>query len=98
MTRTIPRVGGEKHLELNEVRDIWSQMNKKIRKSHSDKPDFDTEFIRLREVTGNDKILSDACEVCESVYKILEETDKAYCTKEFSRSRKNGYPFFLDYI
>lgn len=79
MTQIIPRVDGEKHLELNEVRDIWSQMNKKIRKSHSDKSELDTEFIRLREVTGNYKILSDACELCESVYKILEETDKTYC-------------------
>lgn len=79
MTRIIPRVDGEKHLELNEVRDIWSQMNKKIKKSHTDKPDLDTELIRLREVTGNYKILSDACETYESVYKILEETDKAYC-------------------
>lgn len=75
-TPIVARVHGENHPELTVVRDIFADMNVKI-KSEED-ADLTSEFKSLREVTSNYEVPADGCEAYTETYELLEEADKAY--------------------
>lgn len=77
-TPVVDRVHGSNHPEFHEVKDIWFQINDKTEEAGSDKPELDTEFSRLREITSNYEVPGDVCETYEAVYNMLEEVDTAY--------------------
>jgi len=77
-TLAITRAHGQNHPEVFEVRDLFKTMNKKTRKAKKSKPNLDTEFVRLREITNHYTIPSDACEAYTAVYTMLSEVDEAY--------------------
>ncbi|MFO8069532.1 MAG: iron-sulfur cluster repair di-iron protein, ric [Alkalibacterium sp.] len=75
---TVPltRAHGKNHPEVFDVHELFQTMNAKV--NGSDKPDLDKEFKRLREVTNNYALPTDACETYEAVYSMLSEADEAY--------------------
>lgn len=74
----VAKVHGPNHPEFHDVKKVFDEMNAKIKKAGSDKPELDNEFKKLREITANYKVPSDACEAYEAVYNMLEEVDAAY--------------------
>ncbi|WP_462421676.1 hypothetical protein [Salinicoccus sp. Marseille-QA3877] len=75
-TPIVARVHGENHPELTVVRDIFADMNVKIRSEED--ADLTSEFKSLREVTSNYEVPADGCEAYTETYELLEEADKAY--------------------
>ena len=75
-TPIVARVHGEKHPELAEVRDIFADMNGKIKSAED--PDLTLEFKSLREITSNYEVPADGCEAYTETYELLEEADRAY--------------------
>lgn len=75
-TPIVARVHGENHPELAEVRDIFADMNDKVKVSQD--ADLTSEFKSLREVTSNYEVPADGCEAYTETYELLEEADKAY--------------------
>ncbi|OJF91852.1 iron-sulfur cluster repair di-iron protein, ric [Alkalibacterium sp. 20] len=75
-TLPLTRAHGENHPEVFDVRELFQTMNTKVK--DSDKPDLDKEFKRLRKVTNNYELPTDACETYEAVYTMLSEADEAY--------------------
>ena len=77
-TPIVNRVHGENHPEFHEVKVLWDNIYKKSETADTEKPELDTEFQRLREVTANYTVPGDVCESYEAVYNMLEEVDTAY--------------------
>ena len=77
-TPIVDRVHGENHPEFHKVKDLWDEIHAKTQSSDTEKPELDSEFTRLREVTNNYEVPSDVCESYEAVYNMLEEVDTAY--------------------
>lgn len=73
----VERVHGGSHREFYDVRKIFDKISAKI-KAGSEKPDLDSEFKRLREITDNYTVPNDVCESYEAVYNMLAELDEAY--------------------
>ena len=74
----VERVHGGSHPEFHDVRRIFDEINEKIKKAGSQKPELDTEFKELRKVTDNYTVPDDVCESYEAVYNMLAELDEAY--------------------
>lgn len=77
-TPIVDRVHGKNHPEFHEVKDLWNAIQEKTKVAGETKPDLDSEFKRLREITNNYAIPDDVCESYEAVYNMLEEVDEAY--------------------
>ena len=77
-TPIVNRVHGENHPEFHEVKVLWDNIYKKSETAGTEKPELDTEFQRLREVTDHYTVPGDVCESYEAVYNMLEEVDTAY--------------------
>jgi regulator of cell morphogenesis and NO signaling len=77
-TPIVDRVHGDNHPEFHEVKNLWEQIHEKTEATDAEKPELDTEFSRLREITDNYTVPGDVCESYEAVYNMLEEVDAAY--------------------
>lgn len=77
-TPIVDRVHGDNHPEFHDVKAQWDSILEKTNEAGSDKPDLDSEFSKLREVTNNYTVPSDVCESYEAVYNMLEVVDAAY--------------------
>lgn len=77
-TPILARVHGRGHPELAEVRDIFQEMNDKVKKQANNEVDLSTQFERLRTITDNYAVPSDGCGTYLETYNMLEEADKAY--------------------
>lgn len=74
----VDRVHGSHHPEFHHVRRVFEELNHKVKAAGVDKPNLDSEFKELREVTSNYAVPGDVCESYEAVYKMLSELDEAY--------------------
>jgi iron-sulfur cluster repair protein YtfE (RIC family) len=74
----VERVHGENHPEFHDVSKLFNEINAKVKKTRSEKPDLDNEFKQLREITDNYTVPDDVCESYEAVYNMLAEIDEAY--------------------
>lgn len=74
----VARVHGEHHPEFHDVHKIFDEINAKVKKAESEKPELENEFKQLREITDNYTVPGDVCESYEAVYNMLSEVDKAY--------------------
>ncbi|HHT43498.1 MAG TPA: iron-sulfur cluster repair di-iron protein, ric [Firmicutes bacterium] len=74
----VDRVHGEHHPEFHEVRRLYEAIKAKIIAAGSEKPELDSEFAQLRQVTGGYTVPGDVCESYEAVYNMLAELDEAY--------------------
>ncbi len=74
-TPVLAKVHGQSHPELSEVRDLVKSLTGKIKNNDRD---LQTEFTRLKEITGNYEVPADGCETYEAVYSMLRELDEAY--------------------
>lgn len=77
-TLAITRAHGKNHPEAFEVRDLFTTIQEKTKKSGANKPNLDVEFMQLRDVTNDYAIPGDVCETYAAVYNMLSETDQAY--------------------
>ncbi|HZW68012.1 MAG TPA: iron-sulfur cluster repair di-iron protein, ric [Pseudogracilibacillus sp.] len=80
-TAAITRAHGESHPEAFRVRELFVELQRKVRTANKHKPALKEEFIKLREVTDHYKIPHDVCETYAKVYKMLAELDTAYQEK-----------------
>ena len=86
-TPIVDRVHGENHPEFHKVKELWEKIQEKTEASGSKKPELDTEFTKLREITNNYMVPDDVCESYEAVYNMLEEIDAAYYDKSIGGGR-----------
>lgn len=77
-TTAITRAHGKNHPEAFDVRELYTRVEAKVMAAGADHPDLDSEFEKLREVTGNYTVPGDVCGTFEAVYKFLEEADNLY--------------------
>lgn len=77
-TVAITRAHGKNHPEAFKVRELFETVNEKTKEAGTAKPNLDTEFTQLREITDNYTIPGDVCETYAAVYNMLSETDQAY--------------------
>lgn len=77
-TPIVARVHGGTHPEFHQVKDLWDEIRDKTQAAETKKPELNTEFTKLREVTDNYSVPADVCESYEAVYNMLEEVDHAY--------------------
>ena len=77
-TTAITRAHGKNHPEAFDVRELYTQVEKKVMAAGSERPDLDSEFEKLREITSNYTVPGDVCGTFEAVYKFLEEADHLY--------------------
>lgn len=77
-TPVLARVHGAGHPELDEVRDLFAEMNKKVEQDGVDQVDLTEEFNKLREITSDYQVPSDGCETYEATYQMLAKADQAY--------------------
>lgn len=74
----VARVHGGNHPEFHDVRKLFNEVNTKVKKARSEKPNLDNEFKQLREITDNYTVPGDVCGSYEAVYNMLAEVDEAY--------------------
>lgn len=74
----VARVHGGSHPEFHEVRRVFDQINAKIVEAGAQKPELNSEFEELREITDDYTVPGDVCESYEAVYIMLSELDEAY--------------------
>jgi iron-sulfur cluster repair protein YtfE (RIC family) len=74
----VERVHGGSHPEFHDVRQVFDQIKAKTKGAGSGKPELDTEFKQLRQITDNYTVPGDVCESYAAVYNMLAELDKAY--------------------
>lgn len=74
----VERVHGGSHPEFHDVRQVFDQIKAKTKGAWSGKPELDTEFKQLRQITDNYTVPGDVCESYAAVYNMLAELDKAY--------------------
>ncbi|HBG02458.1 MAG TPA: iron-sulfur cluster repair di-iron protein, ric [Firmicutes bacterium] len=74
----VARVHGGSHPEFHNVKSVFEQLRTKIQAAGSDKPQLDSEFQELRQITDNYTVPGDVCESYEAVYNMLSELDNAY--------------------
>jgi len=74
----VARVHGESHPEFHEVRKVFDVLNKKLKEAGTERPELNSEFQQLREITNNYTVPDDVCESYAVVYKMLAELDEAY--------------------
>lgn len=72
----VAKVHGGTHPEFHDVKELYDEINEKVKMSEN--PDLDNEFSEIRRITDNYTIPLDVCESYEAVYKMLEEVDLAY--------------------
>lgn len=77
-TVAITRAHGKNHPEAFEVRDLFTAIQTKTKEAGSTKPNLDSEFSQLRQVTDNYTIPGDVCGTYAAVYNMLSEADAAY--------------------
>ena len=75
-TTAITRAHGKNHPEAFDVREIYTDIQKKT--ENSETHNLDTEFSKLRKVTNDYTIPEDVCETYAAVYTMLSEADKTY--------------------
>lgn len=74
----VARVHGGSHPEFHDVKRVFDEVSIKIKSAGSEKPDLESEFKELGEITDNYTVPGDVCESYEAVYKMLEGVEKAY--------------------
>ncbi len=74
----VDRVHGAHHPEFHNVRSLYEQIKAKIDKAGASKPELDSEFKQLREITKDYEVPGDVCESYAAVYNMLEDLDKSY--------------------
>ncbi len=74
----ITRAHGKNHPEAFEVRELFETINAKTKQAAAAKPNLDTDFTQLRQITNNYTIPGDVCGTFAAVYNMLAETDAAY--------------------
>lgn len=74
----VDRVHGPHHPEFHEVRQVYSELEKKLEANQDPK----NEFIKLRQLTQDYTVPGDVCETYEAVYNVLAELDATYQDKE----------------
>jgi len=74
----VDRVHGNHHPEFHDVRRVFEEMMRKMDDAGSIKPELDSEFMQLREITGNYTVPEGVCETYEAVYRMLSGLDEAY--------------------
>ena len=74
----VARVHGGSHPEFHEVHKLFNELNDKIKKSESEKPDLGDTLKALRTVTNDYTVPKDVCESYEAVFQMLSELDEAY--------------------
>lgn len=74
----VERVHGAHHPEFHEVRSLFDEMAAKISAASRGRPQLETEFLRLRALTGDYQVPGDVCESYEAVYTMLKALDQAY--------------------
>ncbi|MDX8417116.1 iron-sulfur cluster repair di-iron protein, ric [Absicoccus intestinalis] len=72
-TKAIAKVHGQHHPEVFQVRQVYEQIQKKIREGNLDVKD---EFKKLRDLTGNYAIPNDVCDAFRATYTLLATFDK----------------------
>lgn len=77
-TTAITRAHGKNHPEAFDVRSIYEQISEKMTQAGDRRPDLDTEFSTLREITNHYTIPNDVCETYAGVYNMLSEADAIY--------------------
>ncbi|NCU17500.1 iron-sulfur cluster repair di-iron protein, ric [Pallidibacillus pasinlerensis] len=77
-TNAITKAHGQHHPETFEVKELYEMIREKVKNAGENKPNLDSEFARLRKVTGNYTIPQDVCETYVATYKMLSEVDEAY--------------------
>ncbi len=77
-TNAITKAHGKSHPEAFKVRELFEAMSQKVKEVDGEKPDLDTEFAQLREITAEYTIPVDVCETYAATYNMLSELDKAY--------------------
>ncbi|HHV93414.1 MAG TPA: iron-sulfur cluster repair di-iron protein, ric [Firmicutes bacterium] len=74
----VARVHGDSHPEFHEVRRVYDAIAAKIKAAGTSKPDLESEFKKLREITDDYTVPPDVCETYAAVYNMLAELDAAY--------------------
>lgn len=74
----VARVHGAHHPEFHKVRQIFDELNAKIKKAGANTPELGEEFASLRALSNNYTVPNDVCESYEAVYVMLKELDNAY--------------------
>ena len=64
----VAKVHGGNHPEFHDVRKIFDEISEKVKKANSEKPELESEFKQLREITDNYTVPGDVCESYEAVY------------------------------
>ncbi|GAB3799432.1 hypothetical protein [Virgibacillus kimchii] len=77
-TPVLVRVHGRNHPELAQVRDLFEEINAKVKEIGADQAELSEEFQELRKVTNNYEVPSDGCGTYLETYQGLEAADKAY--------------------
>lgn len=77
-TPVLVKVHGGNHPELEQVRDVFAEMNSKVQENSTKQVDLSAEFHELRRITNNYSTPSDGCETYAATYQMLESADKAY--------------------
>ena len=72
-TKAIAKVHRQHHPEVFQVRQVYEQIQKKIREGNLDVKD---EFKKLRDLTGNYAIPNDVCDAFRATYALLATFDK----------------------
>lgn len=77
-TTAISPAHGKDYPEILKVQTLFETMKTKTEESGSNKPNLETEFTQLREVTHNYTVPKNACMPHATVYKLLAEAEEAY--------------------
>lgn len=77
-TTAITRAHGKNHPEAFAVRELYTQLEKKVEEAEGERPNLDAEFRKLREVTHDYEVPNDVCETYEATYHMLRQADLIY--------------------
>lgn len=77
-TQAISNVHGRSHPEAIEVREIYQELQSKIKHEELDHLDLDELFQTLRKLTHQYQVPDDVCPTYKEVYHLLAEADKVY--------------------
>ncbi|NLJ72154.1 MAG: iron-sulfur cluster repair di-iron protein, ric [Syntrophomonadaceae bacterium] len=77
-TPVLVRVHGEAHPELASVLEVFKKINKAANEKNLDELELRANFQKLREITQDYSLPSDACETYIETYNMLARADKTY--------------------
>jgi len=79
------RVHGGNHPELEQVYDLFDEINTKVKEKGPEQADLTNEFQELRKITNNYEVPSDGCGTYLETYEGLKAADEAYYRKADER-------------